>query len=98
MSNSEDSENEDPPEVGDVVNMELEEQDDRRWVVLFDEDYDDLLLDADDSVALLVDCNQACELLRLVSKTVFALAPEHAPEKEPIEAMIDRLEEVADER
>lgn len=82
------------PTLDDVVDMELEEHDDRKWVVLYDEDYDDLLIDADDSVALLVDNNQACELLRLTSQVVADLAPEYAPDKEPIQAMIDELQEV----
>lgn len=86
------------PTLDDVLDMDLEndEEDDRRWVVLFNEDYDDLCIDAGDSVALLVDNNQACELLRLTSQVVADLAPEHAPDKEPIQAMIDDLQEVRD--
>lgn len=84
------------PTLGDVVEMDLDanEEDGRRWVVLFDEDYDDLLIDADDSVALLVDNNQACELLKLTSQVISDLAPEYAPDKDPIDAMIDSLKEV----
>lgn len=87
-----------PPKLGEVLDMDLDtgDDDDRRYVVLFDEDYDDVLLDADDSVALLVDNDQACELLRLSSKAVAELAPRHAPDKEPIQAMIDSLQEVQD--
>lgn len=87
-----------PAKLGEVLDMELDtgDDDDRRYVVLFDEDYDDVLIDADDSVALLVDNDQACELLRLTSKVVAELAPRHAPDKEPIQAMIDNLQEVQD--
>jgi len=87
------------PTLDGVLDMELEddEENDRRWVVLYDEDYDDLCLDAGDSVALLVDNDQACELLRLASDVVADLAPEHAPDKEPIQAMIDALQEVKDD-
>jgi len=84
------------PTLDDVLDMELEddEENGRRWVVLYDEDYDDLCIDAGDSVALLVDNNQACELLKLTSEVVADLAPEYAPDKEPIQAMIDELQEV----
>lgn len=85
------------PVLDDVLDMELDAPDDRRYLVLHAEDYDDFLVDAEDSVALLVDCNQAVEVLRLASMVVADLAPEHAPDKEPIDAMIDALEEVADE-
>jgi hypothetical protein len=85
-----------PAEIGDVVNMDLESSDERRYLVLFDEDYEDVLLDADNSVALLLDCNQAVEVLRLSSEIVGDLAPAHTPDKEPIEAMIDELQEVSD--
>ena len=82
------------PTLDDVMDMELEDHDEQKWVVLYDEDYDDLLIDAGDSVALLVDNNQACELLKLTSQVVADLAPEYAPDKEPIQAMIDELQEV----
>lgn len=85
------------PTLDDVLDMELEERDDRKWVVLYDEDYDDLCIDAGDSVALLVNNNQACELLKLTSQVVADLAPEYAPDKEPIQAMIDELQEVKDD-
>lgn len=83
------------PTLDDVLDMELDDHDDRKWVVLYDEDYDDLCIDAGDSVALLVDNDQACELLGLTSEVVADLAPEYAPDKEPIQAMIDELREVA---
>jgi len=84
-------------ELGEVIDMELPEYDGKRWLVLFDEDYQDFMLDQEDSVALLVDNNQALEILKLASGIVADLSPEHAPEKEPLEAMIERLEEKANE-
>lgn len=84
------------PTLDQVLNLDLDTEDDHRYIVLFDQDYDDLLIDADDSVAILVDNDQAVELLRLTSKVVADLAPEHAPEKEPIDAMIEALQEVDD--
>lgn len=82
--------------LDEVLDMELADPEDRRWIVLFEEDYDDLLIDKADSVALLVDNEQAVELLRLTSKVVADLSPDHAPDKEPIDAMIDALQEVRD--
>lgn len=82
------------PALGEVLDMELESDDETRYIVLYDDDYDDLILDTEDSVAFLVDCNQAVELLRLTSKVVADLAPQHAPDEEPIGAMIAALQEV----
>jgi len=85
------------PALDDVVDMELDADDDRRWLVLYEEDYSNVLLDSEDSVALLVDCNQAVEVLQLASQAVAGLAPDHAPDKAPIDAMIDALREVRDD-
>jgi hypothetical protein len=90
------SDTEQVPVLDDVLDMDPDPDEDHRYIVLYDEDYDDLILDTEDSVALRVDCNQAVEILRLTSKVVSALAPDHAPDKEPIEAMIDALQEVSD--
>jgi len=95
-SDTENADGEQIPVLDDVLDMELGDEGDRRYLVLYDEDYDDVLLDGEDTVALLVDCNQAVEILRLASSAVADLAPEHAPDKEPIEAMIERLQEVQD--
>lgn len=94
-SEAQKTESSDPPEIKDVVDMELKQESDKRWIVLYDEDYQDLLIDADDSVALLLDNNQAIELLDLASEVVAALAPQYAPDKSPREAMIEQLQEVA---
>lgn len=67
------------PVLDEVLDMELDADDDRRYLVLYDEDYDNLLLDAGDSVALLVDCNQAVEILKLASSAVADLAPRTRP-------------------
>jgi len=83
------------PALESVLDMEVEDEDERRYVVLYDDDYDDLMLDAEDSVALLVDLQQALELLRITSSVVGQLAPESAPDKEPIEAMIQALQEAS---
>jgi len=82
------------PTLEDVLDMDLEDAEDRKWVVLYDEDYEDLCIDAGDSVALLIDNNQACELLKLTSHVIADLAPQYAPDKDPIEAMIHALQEV----
>jgi predicted ArsR family transcriptional regulator len=86
------------PVLDDVIDMTIDTSDDdeRMYLVLFEEDYDDLILDAEDSVALLVDNDQAVEILKIASNIVAELAPTQAPDKEPIQAMIDDLKEVRD--
>jgi hypothetical protein len=84
------------PALDDVVDMELEPADGERWIVLYEEDYEDVLFGAGDSVALRVDCNQAVEILQLASSAVAALAPDRAPDREPTDAMIEAIQEVRD--
>lgn len=88
-----DTASEQMPNLGDVLNMDGDGVGERKWIVLYEEDYEELVFDRDDSVALLVDNDQALEVLKLASQMVADLAPEHAPDKEPIQAMIDALEE-----
>jgi len=88
----------DLPDLGDVVDFGPGKEDDRQWIILYDTDYENHIVDVDGNVGLLVDCNQGCEVLRLASETVFRLAPENAPDEEPIDAMIEKLQEVRDER
>lgn len=89
-----DESTDDTQEIGDVVDMHLEQESEKRWIVLHDEDYHKVLFDADDSVAFLVDNDQAIELLDLCSVAVAALAPQYAPDKSPREAIIQELQEV----
>lgn len=85
------------PAFEEFVDMELDAQEGRRYMVLFDEDYSDFCLDTQDSLALHVDCNQAVEILKLASEVVADLAPEEAPDEDPIDAMIEALQEVRDD-
>lgn len=85
------------PAFEDVVDMGLDAPEDHRYIVLFDEDYDDLVLDTEDSLGLLVGCDQAVELLKLASEVVADLAPEEAPDDDPIDAMIEALQGVRDD-
>lgn len=39
--------------------------DERKWIILYPEDYDNVMLDGEDQVAILVDDVQAGELIRL---------------------------------
>lgn len=75
---------------------ELQEGDDRRWIVLFEEDYDNLIVDVDDRVGILVDIEQTGEVLRLAAQTLAALSHQDADGEDVIRDMIDALEEVAD--
>lgn len=86
----------DAPEVGDIMDFELRDESEKRWLVLFDEDYDDLMLDGEDQVAILVDLEQAKEVLTLASEAVYDLS-DVGPDETPIELFIDELQDIAEE-
>jgi len=90
------SDGEQSPAINEVVDMNLNTDNENRYLVLFDEDYTDFLVDRDDSLAILVDCKQAAEVMKLASKALGELAPEDAPNDEPIDVMIKRLKRVRD--
>jgi len=83
-------------EYGDLVNFPDGPTDgagdeDRRWVVLYPDDYAKHAVDMDGNVGVLVDAEQAGELHRLSVETLLALA--HPDDGEQaIREMIDRLE------
>lgn len=53
------------------VNLDVTHPDsDRRWIVLYPEDYHNVMLDGDDRVALLIDGEQALEVWRLASEVL----------------------------
>lgn len=70
--------------VDDYVDLDAgPPDDDHRWLVLFDEDYEDLMLDAEDNVALLVDRDQAGEVLRMACTAITDLT-DHRDEDLPL--------------
>jgi hypothetical protein len=92
---------EDAPEYGDIVNFPDGPTDgagdeDRRWVVLYPDDYDKHANDMDGNVGVLVDEEQAHELHRLSVETMLTLGHPDGGE-EAIRGMIETLEEVLNE-
>lgn len=86
----------DIPDLDDVVDLDVSQpDDDRMWLVLFDEDYDGVMLDGEDNVALLVDSDQAGEVLRLACGIITKLTP-HQDEYR-IDVLVDELQEARDD-
>lgn len=60
-------------DVDEIIDLDVSDPDDeRKWIVLFDEDYDNVMLDGNDNVALLVNEKQAFEVWRLATQTLQA--------------------------
>ena len=87
-----------PPEYEDVVNFpdgptDGAEGEDKRWIVLYPDDYDKHAVDMDGNVGVLVDADQTRELYRLCVETMLALDHPDGGE-DVIEDMINTLEGV----
>jgi len=74
-----------------------DQDDDRRWLVLFEEDYDNVTIDPQGNVGVLVDIEQAGEVLRLASNILADLSIRDADGDQPIRDMIERLEQEVSE-
>lgn len=84
----------DPPELGDVLDFDLREPgDEHRWIVLFEEDYDNVALDTDGNLAFLVDIDQTGELLHLAAQSLAALSHRDADGDDVLRDMIEGLEQ-----
>jgi len=88
----------DTPEYSDVVNFPDNPTDgvdgeDKRWIVLYSDDYDNHAVDMDGNVGVLVDAEQTRELYRLCVVTMLALEHPDGGEK-VLNDMIDTLESV----
>jgi hypothetical protein len=80
------------PVLGDVMEFPDEQRDDdRRWIVLYPEDYDNFGRDPDGNLAVLVDQEQAGEVLSLCAQTVAALSPRDAEGDDVLRNMRDAL-------
>jgi len=92
--------NEDGTELVPKVAAEMPtiERDGQRWIVLFDGDYQNHLVDADGKVGVRVDIDQASEILRLAADAVADLSYRDAEGDDVLRDLIDALEaEVGDE-
>lgn len=88
----------DGSEPGDVFDLDVTPPDaERRWLVLYDEDYHDVMLDGKDNVGLLLDLDDAAEVFRLASQVLASLSAVEADGDDAIGEMITQLEEVRDD-
>lgn len=86
------------PALGEILDYPDEQRDDdRRWIILYPEDYDDVAIDTADNVGLLMDIDQTGEILRLASSVLAELSHRDAEADEPIRDMIEALEEVLED-
>ena len=84
----------DAPTLDDVTQFPVfRPDDDRRWIVLFPEDYDNFARDPEGNLAILVDQKQADELLSLCAETIAALSPRDATDEDVLRDMRDALDQ-----
>jgi len=82
-----------PETLGDVMEFpDLPRDDDRRWIVLFPDDYHNFGRDPEGNLAVLVDQEQAGELLSLCAECVAALSPRCAEGDDVLRDMRDELD------
>lgn len=95
MSESPDGEVEhNPPVLGDVMGFpDDQREDNRRWMVLFSEDYDNFGVDPEGNVAVLVDQEQAGEIVSLGAQIIASLSPRDATGDDVLRDMIEALEQ-----
>lgn len=83
------------PAIDEYIDLDVSQpDDDHRWLVLFDEDYEDVMLDAEDNVALLVDKDHAAEVLRLACTAITSLT-DHRDE-EFLDFLIEELQAISE--
>jgi hypothetical protein len=87
-----------PPELGELLEFPQSQADgDQRWLVLFDEDYDQVAIDIEDNVGLRVDIEQAGEVIRLAATALADLSHRDADGDDVLRDMVDALEEEIDD-
>lgn len=83
----------DAADPDDVFDFDVSPPDDaRKWLVLYPEDYDDVMLDGEDQVALLVDIEQAGEIVRLGTTAIASLSARADGADDVMETLIEELE------
>lgn len=86
------------PALGEVMDFPTEQaEDDHRWLVLWEEDYENVAIDVEGNVGLLVDIEQVGEVIRLAAMALGDLSHRDADEDDVIRDMIDRLEKELDD-
>jgi len=85
-----------PPELGDVMAFPDEQRDDEhRWIVLFEDDYENVAIDVDGNVGVKVDITQTGELMRLAAESLAALSHRDAVGDDVLRDMAERLQQEA---
>lgn len=81
------------PALGDVMDFPSEPRDDdKRWLVLFPDDYHRFGRDPEGNLAVLVDHEQAGEVLALTAEIIAALSPRDATGDDVLRDMVTALE------
>lgn len=87
----------DLPELGDVINIpDAQHPGDQRWIVLYPDDYQSYIRGVDGNIGVLVDQQQAGELLRVLATILADLSHRDADADDVLDDMIDALTEVKD--
>lgn len=82
-----------PPELGDVMEFPSDPNEENgRWLVLYEQDYQNLAIDVGGNAGFLVDIEQAGEVIRLGAEALAELSARDADGDDVIRDMIDRLE------
>lgn len=90
-----DEDRDETPELGDVLEYPQDRRhDDKRWIVLYPEDYANYAVDPNGNLAVLVDIDQTGEVLQLAAQTLAALSHKDAEGDDVIRDMITGLEGV----
>lgn len=83
------------PVLDDVMQFPDEQEDgDRRWIVLYDQDYDNVIIDPEGNVGVLVGIEQAGEVYRLAAQVIASLSSRDADPEDPMREFIDELERI----
>lgn len=86
----------DQPELGDVVDFEVEQADDKLWTVLFEEDYHNFVKDIEGNIGVLLDLEQSTEVFHLAAEQIATLSQTESDSDDVIRNMIDELEKRID--
>jgi hypothetical protein len=81
------------PELDDVMAFpDRPPEGKRRWIVLYEGDYDNFARDPQGNVGVLVNYEQAGEMLRLAAESIASMSPRDATGDDVLRDMIDTLE------
>lgn len=82
-----------PASLQDVMDFPINAAEvDQRWLVLFSDDFDDWARDPQGNLGLLVDQQQAGEVLSLCAEAVAAMSPREATGDDVLRDMRDALD------